>query len=181
MNSIILICKWVPVTTPSSTLQNQGIFSSFIIYVILVPLAFVFPLSRLNRALEGTFAVHLQAQRWWTVSKSSSSLDLGTSRGWLFGDSFGRPHLVSKLIPTADSHKPRRTQASKRFLKISAFLRLQECFSNNKNRLVLTRDNSRTCFLNTHNVSFISNYNQQQETPDDPNKSFLQLLWNPPI
>lgn len=38
-------------TLPSSTLQNQGIFSSFIIYVICSFGFFFFP-SRLTRALE---------------------------------------------------------------------------------------------------------------------------------
>lgn len=40
-------------TLPSSTLQNQGIFSSFIIYVIQILLAFFFsPPSRLTRVIE---------------------------------------------------------------------------------------------------------------------------------
>lgn len=40
-------------TLPSSTLQNQGIFSSFIIYVILVLFAFFFfLLSRLTTATD---------------------------------------------------------------------------------------------------------------------------------
>lgn len=59
---------------------------------------------------------------------------------------------VSKLISTVSlkpdiCHKPRRAEASTELLKISSFLRLQECSSNNKNVLVSVRDNSSSLSL----------------------------------
>lgn len=72
--------------------------------------------------------------------------------------------LISKPPQTADMcHKARRTQASTKVLKISAFLRLGERLSNN-DVLVSTRDKSSSCFLNQI---------QQQQTLDDSSKSVL--------
>lgn len=112
-------------TLPSSTLQNSGSFSSFIIYVILVLLAdFFFFSSGLTQALDTEGKSQLLDQSSWTISKSSAFPDFGFWGGifilirssFCFWANSNCEHLIF-------SQTQEKAATTKSF-KISTFLRL---------------------------------------------------------
>lgn len=82
-------------TLPSSTLQNQGIFSSFIIYVILVLSAFFFFSSRLTRALERRrHFLSCRLSNYGLFQSHLPLLTLAILEDFYLGGFFGMIHLL---------------------------------------------------------------------------------------